>query len=370
MKRWKINRELRRLRQQLISLPQSLAGTVDLLFEPGRRRRHHAQFASRVQMHDGVCPVRRKFAIYLIYQPQGLADSSLALCRDLVDQGYAPFVVSNAPLSDQDRDALTKTAWKIMQRPNFGYDFGGYQDALFTLQKLVADVDAVIVMNDSVWLKLDQSLLARLEAAQSQVVGLVQESKLRRDPQDSIQVDLQNLQSYFYLFHRGAWQHAEFWRFWQDYKMVSNKKRTIKTGEIGLTKHLTATDIPHEALISKSRFLDRISGKDSAYLAFVLRYAIYTDPQLGTERDDLLAREDASDSWRAAALAHIRQTLVQEPLNGSFWVAACDLFGVILIKKNKDLLPQRVRRAFLAALQDGAITLPPEIASEIAKSVG
>lgn len=369
MKLWKIKRELRRLVHQLINLPRSLAGSVDLLLAPARRRRHQAQFASRVRMHDGICPAHRKVAIYLIFQPQGLAQSSLALCRDLVAQGYAPFVVSNAPLSDEDCDALAATTWKIMQRPNFGYDFGGYQDALFSLKKLHSDLDAVIVMNDSVWLKLDHTLITRLEAAQGQVVGLVQESKLRRDRQDRIHVDLQNLQSYFYLFHRGAWQHKAFWGFWHDYKMVSNKKRTIKAGEIGLTRHLRATHIPHQALISKSQFLDRITEKDSDYLAFVLRYAIYNDPQLTAARDGLMAQPATSAAWRAAALAHIRQTLVQEPLNGSFWVAACDLFGVTLIKKSKDPQPQRVRRAFLAAQRDGAISLPPQTAHEIAQSV-
>jgi hypothetical protein len=366
---WKVRRELRRLRRQVTTLPATLVGYLDLLLAPARRRQHQANFASRVQMHDGACPARTQVAIYLIYQPQGLCPSSLALCRDLVAGGFAPFVVLNAPLSDADRSALQAHTWKIMQRPNFGYDFGGYQDALFSLRQIMPDAEAVIIMNDSIWLKLDQALIARLQNNPAAVVGLVQESKLRTDPQDNLSVDLQNIQSYFYFIHRGFWQHSDFWRFWQAYKMVSNKKRTIKAGEIGFTKNLVRNAIPHQALISKTQFLELIKTKDGAYLGFVLRYAVYTNPHLAADRDALLARHDPSDAWHEAAQAHIRQTLIQEPLNGSFWVAACDMFGVTVIKKNKDALPEQMRKAFLAAHQDGAIVLAPEIATEIAASL-
>jgi hypothetical protein len=320
-------------------------------------------------MHDGACPAGKQIAIYLVYQPQGLAPSSLALCRDLVDNGFAPFVVLNAPLPDADRAALQAHTWKIMQRPNFGYDFGGYQDALLTLRNLVPDANAAIIMNDSVWLNMDQALIAMLQGAPTAVVGLVQESKLRTDNKNNLSVDLQNLQSYFYFIHRGFWQDPQFWRFWQDYMMVSSKKRTIKAGELGFTKYLVANDIPHQALISKMQFLDQIKTKNSDYLRFVLRYAVYTNPHLAAERDALIACQNPSASWHEATQAHIRQTLIQEPLNGSFWVAACDMFGVTVIKKNKDALPEQMRKAFLTAHRDGAIALSPDIAAEIAASL-
>lgn len=366
---WKVRREVLRLRRQFVTLPQTLVGYLDLLLAPARRRQHQASFASRVQMHDGACPAGKQIAIYLVYQPQGLAPSSLALCRDLVDNGFAPFVVLNAPLPDADRAALQAHTWKIMQRPNFGYDFGGYQDALLTLRNLVPDANAAIIMNDSVWLNMDQALIAMLQGAPTAVVGLVQESKLRTDNKNNLSVDLQNLQSYFYFIHRGFWQDPQFWRFWQDYMMVSSKKRTIKAGELGFTKYLVASDIPHQALISKMQFLDQIKTKNSDYLRFVLRYAVYTNPHLAAERDALIACQNPSASWHEATQAHIRQTLIQEPLNGSFWVAACDMFGVTVIKKNKDALPEQMRNAFLTAHRDGAIALSPDIAAEITASL-
>ena len=45
------------------------------------------------------------------------------------------------------------------------------------------------------------------------------------------------------------------------------------------------------------------------------------------------------------------------------------MFGVTVIKKNKDALPEQMRKAFLAAHQDGAIALSPDIAAEIAASL-
>lgn len=82
--------------------------------------------------------------------------------------------------------------------------------------------------------------------------------------------------------------------------MVSSKKRTIKAGELGFTKYLVANDIPHQALISKIQFLDQIKTKNSDYLRFVLRYAVYTNPHLAAERDALIACQNPSASWHEA----------------------------------------------------------------------
>jgi hypothetical protein len=366
---WKIQREVTRIGAQIKNLPMAIVDLYELTQEPKLRRAHFAKLHERIAVTEGHAQETDRVAILLIYQPAGLAESTFVLCQDLINNGFSPFVVTNSPLSDADSAKLKSYCWKLMTRPNFGYDFGGYQDALFSLRQIMPDANAVIIMNDSIWLKLDKAVIAKLQSTPAAVVGLVQESKLRADAQNNLSVDLQNLQSYFYFIHRGFWQNPQFRRFWQDYKMVSNKKRTIKAGEIGFTKHLVANDIPHQALISKTQFLELIKTKNSDYLDFVLRYAVYTNPHLAADRAALLARHDPSDSWHEAAQAHIRQTLIQEPLNGSFWVAACDMFGVTVIKKNKAPLPEQMRKAFLAAHQDGAIALAPEIATEIAASL-
>ncbi|WP_445810733.1 rhamnan synthesis F family protein [Yoonia sp.] len=366
---WKIQREVMRIGAQIKNLPTAIVDLYELTQEPKLRRAHFAKLHERIALTDGQAPETDRVAILLIYQPAGLAESTIILCQDLINNGFSPFVVTNSPLSDTDSTKLEAWCWKLMTRPNFGYDFGGYQDALLTLRNLVPDANAAIIMNDSVWLNMDQALIAMLQGAPTAVVGLVQESKLRTDNKNNLSVDLQNLQSYFYFIHRGFWQDPQFWRFWQDYMMVSSKKRTIKAGELGFTKYLVANDIPHQALISKTQFLDQIKTKNSDYLRFVLRYAVYTNPHLAAERDALIACQNPSASWHEATQAHIRQTLIQEPLNGSFWVAACDMFGVTVIKKNKDALPEQMRKAFLAAHQDGAIALSPDIAAEIAASL-
>jgi hypothetical protein len=43
---WKVRRELRRLRRQVTTLPETLVGYLDLLLAPARRRQHQANFAS------------------------------------------------------------------------------------------------------------------------------------------------------------------------------------------------------------------------------------------------------------------------------------------------------------------------------------
>jgi len=156
---WKIRRELGRLGQQI-------KGILDRFTDPISQRRLDRAVAAGLLQLDGTLPVSDKIAVFLIYQPTGLAASTFETCHMLSQAGYAPLVVSNCPLTAQDRSRLEAVVWRAVERPNFGYDFGGYRDGLTCLRQWGIAPAELLILNDSVWLPVSPQtdLLERSDA--------------------------------------------------------------------------------------------------------------------------------------------------------------------------------------------------------------
>jgi hypothetical protein len=167
----KLSRELRRIGHMAVDGLRALA-------EPALLRRHDRRFNERVRLHPGGLREQVKIALYLVFSPGGIPASTIATCRFLDAHGYAPFVVSNAPLSGADLDALRAVSWQVVTRPNYGYDFGGYRDGVKLLAELGVAPQRLVILNDSIWFPLSAScgLLERMEQA-GPVTGPMYERK-------------------------------------------------------------------------------------------------------------------------------------------------------------------------------------------------
>ena len=193
---WKIRRELGRLGQQLSAIPEAI-------WEPLAQARHDRELLARWPVRNGQHPGVDRVAALLIWQPEGIAPSVFRTISHLSDAGYAPFVISNAPVSEKDRGTLDAAVWKWMERPNFGYDFGGYRDALRVLKSWNADPERLVILNDSMWFPLSggDEALARLEALEADVAGSILR---RRDGADF-------LESYIFSVSSRTWRSEAFW---------------------------------------------------------------------------------------------------------------------------------------------------------------
>ena len=225
---WKLKRELERLKQQL-RLPFSLvAATTDSLlrvhFGKGRRRQ------PAIRLSDGLIAGMPDMALVLIYQPAGLPASLFQTCRHLVAQGFAPFIVSNTPLRDDDRIRLLATSHLIMERPNVGYDFGGYRDGILHLLDAGVRPDNLLVMNDSTWFPLfdDCTLLAEIRAQPHDLWGPVYNDRVKKPHQS-------HLQSYMFSFKRDAIERPAFRTYWKRLVTSANKQLVIRMCEMRMT---------------------------------------------------------------------------------------------------------------------------------------
>jgi len=141
---WKLKRELARIGQKL-RMPFSLIrALVSKHFYDRNKPNLIRLIAGKIALHPDV-------AIALIYQPTGLQDSLIETCRHLVSNGFSPFIVSNAPLNNHDRARLSEQSFLIMERSNFGYDFGGYRDRILHLLDVGIFPSNLLVINHSIW---------------------------------------------------------------------------------------------------------------------------------------------------------------------------------------------------------------------------
>jgi hypothetical protein len=72
-----------------------------------------------------------------------------------------------------DRTTFQELSHMIVERPNFGYDFGGYRDGVWLIGKLGLRPREVLFLNDSVWFPIlkNATLLAEMRATSQDYVG-------------------------------------------------------------------------------------------------------------------------------------------------------------------------------------------------------
>lgn len=358
---WKLRRELARVGTKLANLPAMIASIPVRRSEPRRREEHERNFDRLTRLFEGALTERKRIAIFLIYQPSGVAASIVETCRWLAAEGFAPFVVSNGALKDTDRSILQAQSWRLLERPNFGYDFGGYRDAIRLIWRWNLAPERLIVMNDSVWIPMVPALMARLEAAAglADIVGALKDVKVQHDRSGGQETDAYYLESYFYYITANGLNHKAFRSFWEDYRMTDDKPKTIKHGEIGFSRAMAAAGLRLHALSERSVFMKRIALQEDEFLLRTLRHAAYGDSDLSKAATRLSQSNLNTPDWRAAALDHICRTVNRRRFNASFPYANDRIFGTLIMKKSKEPIFVGMRDAYLRAIEAGDVPPPP-----------
>ena len=257
--RWKLERELRRIGRQI-------NGVGALAVSPLLRWSHDLTKVSRTQITDGARPDGGPIALFLVYRPQGLLASHLHTLRHLVDKGLAPFLVVNHPLSPEDRARVAPLVWRVMERPNVGYDFGGYRDGILHLLSQGRTDRPLVVLNDSFWFPLTEdctaleTLLSWPEAFKG--VSLHQRKAKRFVP---------HVQSFFFMFEPALLAHPDFARYWQHLLVSNNKQLVIRRLEMRMTEAMAAMGFPARTLFGPEQLNPLLAGLSQAELRDLVR---------------------------------------------------------------------------------------------------
>ncbi|PWK55846.1 rhamnan synthesis protein F [Silicimonas algicola] len=344
MQGWKLRRELRRLARQLHgALTSPLEAVV-------RARRSRAVLfgSERSTILGGT-----KVAIFVLYQPGGVPESVFATVGYLASAGYGVIAVSNAPLGDVDRERLKAVTVDVVERPNFGYDFGAYQEVILSLQDRIEHIEALLLMNDSVWFPFLQdgvSIRAVEELPLDVVAAQIFGERLLATGRSPRSYPI--LGSYFLLFRKPALAHPVFLDFWRAYRMSSNKDKTVRRGERELSRRLQDAGLACGGLLSDRQFEETLRSLSGERLRQAVEELVCLSSAAERSRSDLLcATGDVGEQMRALLL----DVSATKNVLGSSPLVCLEVMRAGFIKKNNDMLYRLARQRIADALEQGRL---------------
>ncbi|MGI3183772.1 rhamnan synthesis F family protein [Nioella aestuarii] len=258
-KMWKLRREIARFGKQIGSPTRLLGGHL-------RRMRHDAN-PDNVTVSEGALEFGQDVAIVLIYQPDGLLPSLQLTLDHLIENGVTPVVVSNHPVSASDRALLNGRCALIVERPNIGYDFGGYRDGILTLKRLGVQVERLIVMNDSTWIPIrpESRFIETALNAPEDVYGIFFNTKNKK-------VSHRHLQSYFYRFGPAILRDERFWDFWRRMPLYGQKWLVVRRLEVRVSGTMSALGYSIGSFINPDDILAALEKLSDSEVLDVARY--------------------------------------------------------------------------------------------------
>ena len=198
-------------------------------------------------MTYGSAKFGSKLAIFVIFPPQGLAQSSVCTLNHLQHCGFSPVVIFNAPLIPEDLAQLTPILALIIELANFGYDFAAYRDGLRVVIAKGSTIKRLSFLKDGTWFPItsNDTTLYRREQSDCDMIGHIYKTEVFDDH------GREHVESHLLMFSEKAVEHPAFLRFWQKYVMSNSKVKTIKNGEKRLSQCMMSAGLRVDGSFSK-----------------------------------------------------------------------------------------------------------------------
>lgn len=146
--------------------------------------------------------------------------------------------VTVSDISKKDAERLENLNIEVIKRENIGYDFYSYKVGIERLDLNL--YDELIVCNDSIFGPVVpmKNIFTKMQDKECDFWGIT----------DSGLIDY-HLQSYFLVFRKSILQSLTFSRFWDELKVLEDKKEIIKRYEVGLSQRLLKKDYKAQVYI-------------------------------------------------------------------------------------------------------------------------
>jgi hypothetical protein len=319
---WKLKREAKRVVHKMSGLP----GVVwEYLF---LRPLYDRKASREMVVYPGAKTITSEMAIYLVYAPDGLLGSHKDMLTQLAAEEIAPVVVSNMPLSQADREMLLAESALVIERPNVGYDFGGYRDAILQLAPYMVSLNQLFILNDSIWMvEAPQSWFSQVRAAGCDFVGATSNYGIKRADVDNFRdltwtytVDHPNFHYASFALAIGPriLRDPKFLQFWQQFRISNDKKRTVRRGEIGLTQWVLSRGYTHTCTCDVLGLDRELEAIDNATLhEIACNLVIPEDPRLERKRVEVLNSDPDTAEGRQDRIQIILMTVVRQAMGYS-----------------------------------------------------
>lgn len=239
----------------------------------------------KVRTTRGRLAESERCAVFVLYPRMGLQDSHLASLAYLVRKGFAPLVVSNLPLAPHERERLLPLCWHLLERPNYGYDFGAYRDGVLLALEVVPNMRQLVLANDSVWFPVPAASdwLAKAERLDVDLAGAVSNNgwvDYLTDAGHGRHWVFNHLAprlhycSFALLLGYRVLRDPGFQKFWRELRLTSDKILTIRRGEVGLSRWIIDRGYSHAETLDLRRFDQELECLDFARLYDLVKHLI------------------------------------------------------------------------------------------------
>lgn len=265
--------------------------------------------------------------IYLMFPQNGVLHSHILALEYFVSKGFSPIIVTNLKLNVVERENLKHLCHLIIERPNYGYDFGGYRDGVLSIEDKLPTLDRLVIMNDSCWFLVSEEIdwLAQVDALNVDFAGTSTDHGIpKRAPEDYENIEWSYSTSHD-NFHYGSFalcfsnrllSDPEFLRFWKEFKLTNKKLDVIMRGETGLTQWIKEHGYSHAATFDMNRLQDEIQSLDQDETLNLLQNLIIAfEPNRLDLKTELLSQYDRSDEWTNRAKKFILAAVAQQGLS-------------------------------------------------------
>ena len=284
--KYKLFKEVKRLLTQLLNFPL-------YVFQYFFNNLYYKFFLENKKIiTDGKISFKEKIVIYLIYPNKGVNNSHLQTLDYLIDRGYSPLVVSNLKLNQSDKNLICNKSNCLIERSNFGYDFGGYRDGILFLAKKLSSLDKLILINDSCWFPVNKSQkndwIHFVDKSDKDLIGASSHYGFRKPSFNQALNNLSNLNFYFSYksknFHYASFalgisdnilKNPKFLKYWSSLKLSGKKNIVVRRGEIGFTRWvLKNKTYTHESWLDSSKIPSILEKFDNEKLKNIIKNLI------------------------------------------------------------------------------------------------
>jgi len=357
---WKIRREAARIGRQI----RALRGTI---FATAVRPVWHRLRDRMIRVETGGIAPGCRYAIFVVFQPKGCPDSLFETLAHVIDKGFTPLVVCNGRISVSDVAHLRPLCWRLLMRPNLGYDFGAYGDGITYLRSAGVDVDALLVMNDTLWWPAvsDPHCLDALIACDTDYAGLCNFPFRSGRKRHKALTGRDYVSSFCFLLSARVWQSPAFEHYWARLPLHGYKPMVVERGEVGFCRAMERAGFVPTVLIDHAGLVKAIDAMSDAQAETFVRRLPVLGGHVRPRVNAVVARLDEGNAPQGAARELLRD--VMPTLNPWDALAINGLVDgrIDFIKKANLKSPDNAAR-FLAMSDAAGVTLDPTVRREIA----
>lgn len=360
---WKVRRELVRIWVKL--------GLVlgRWLYDPVRKPVYDLTVQWRQRLTQGSFPLTDRVAVFLVFQPKGIPPSIFLTLEHLRQNRFSVLLVSNGALRPEDRTRLASNAALVLERPNVGYDFGGYRDGIRHLWSMKHDLSLLVLMNDSTWfpLRRDDDSLARMEALEADLAGHIFKTESEKKPWND------HVESHLLMISRNYLTSGDFHQFWSSYRMSDMRPTTIGVGEKAFSQLAIRSGRSVRTLMRREWLMSVLTSLGDADLEGVLQQTVDNFNPRQTDLTGTRGLLVSGEPWREAFLDWCDNSLrnsLSFLLSATFVMPALVYGHMGFAKKANDIRFHMARQKLLELEASGTILpIADEVRAEVTQMV-